>query len=119
MRLRSCFSRVVAQTRSWVRAVVRRRRLETEMEAELASPSGEPDGGFDAGGVVAGGGGAAGADCAGTALMHKEEMRASLGLRWWDELACRSAYGMRILRKSPGFTVIAAASLASGDWREH
>ena len=48
----------------------------------------------------------------GPALVHKEGMRASLGLRWWDELGADLRYGTRILRRSPGFTVIAAASLA-------
>jgi predicted permease len=45
-------------------------------------------------------------------LMHKEGMRASLGLRWLDELREDLRYGVRILLKSPGFTFTAAISLA-------
>jgi predicted permease len=48
----------------------------------------------------------------GTAMVHKEGMRASLGLRWWDEFWADLRYGARILRKSPGFAAIAATSLA-------
>ncbi len=48
----------------------------------------------------------------GPALTHKEEMRASLGLRWFDELRADIRYGIRILAKSPAFTMIAASSLA-------
>ena len=39
-------------------------------------------------------------------------MRHSLGLRWWDEFWTDLRYGVRILRKSAGFTAIAVASLA-------
>lgn len=43
---------------------------------------------------------------------HRAEIRHSLGLRWFDKFAADFRYAVRILRKNPAFTLIAASSLA-------
>jgi predicted permease len=48
----------------------------------------------------------------GTINTHKDNMRSSLGLRWFDDLIADLRYASRILRKNLAFTAIAVGSLA-------
>ena len=43
---------------------------------------------------------------------HKDSMRQSLGLRWWDDALADLRFAIRILRKNPLYTAIGAGSLA-------
>src|ERR1035438_8203745 len=112
MGLRSLFARTVSQKRSWLRVTLRRNRLEAEMEAELEHHLESLTADLIRAGQSPQEAARRARIALGAAMVHKEDMRASLGLRWWDEFCGDLRYGVRILRKSPGFTAIAAVSLA-------
>ena len=104
--------RMQAKMRSWLRSVTGRRQLEAHMEEEMqfhleARAADLMRDGLEAQVAMR----RARMEFGGVAT-HKDAMRTSLGLRWWDELWGDVQYGARILLKSPGFTAVAVGSLA-------
>jgi hypothetical protein len=104
--------RLVSVPRSWFRAVGSRGRLESEMESELAYHLEQLTADLVRAGHAPKEAARRARIALGSPVVHKDGMRASLGLRLWDDLRADIRYGARRLRRGLGFTFVAASSLA-------
>lgn len=101
-----------AKFRSWTRAMTHRGRLESDMEAELENHLEELTSDLIRAGHSPQEAARRARIALGPTLMHKEEMRTALGLRWFDQISGDVRYAARMLRKNPAFTATAMFSLA-------
>ena len=99
MKGQSWLSRSSAELRSWLRAITQRRRVEREMDAELEFHLEAVTADLIRAGKSPEEAARQARIALGTALTHKEGMRASMGLRWVDEARADLRYAARMLRK--------------------
>ena len=103
---------LVARISSWMRAMTRRERLESQMEFELADHLERLTEDLIAAGHHPAEAARQARIAMGPALRHKEEMRSSVGLRWMDEARSDLRFAIRQMRRNPRFAIIGALSLA-------
>ena len=103
---------MLAQARSWWRALKGQSRLDGEMAAEMDSHMERYATDLMAGGVEPGEARRRARIEFGSTSAAAEECREAVGLRWPNEFARDLRYATRVLRKSPTFSAAAVATLA-------
>ena len=105
---------LIARVKSWLRASSRRADFEREMQDEMRIHLELYEADLRRGGLSEAEARRRAFAEFGSLPARKEECREAVGLRLFDELRADVAYAVRLLRRSPAFTVVAMLSLALG-----
>ena len=106
--------RRLAQLRSWLRAILHRRDFERGMDEELRMHIACYEADLRSAGLSAAEAHRRARAEFGSREARKEECRDAFGLRLAGQLRADAAFALRLLRRSPAFTLVALLSLGLG-----
>src|SRR5215469_1738716 len=102
----------LARLRSWGKWMVKRRQLESDMDAELRFHLQQSAEDLVRAGVPEAEAIRRARLALGGIESQKDAMRISVGIRWWDDLWMDLRFALRMLGKGPAFTVVIILTLA-------